>query len=474
MEDSAPVNSGSFDELIFKRELNEVYLLLDFISGRPDAHIWNLDVDVPARDKPGQKESPFDLYLRISQMRYPPADGPNDKAYDATVLLYVKDRLNSIAAPARGATIAYTYMYLAEYLPKSISGDPKANETQTKATVAMNAFPGLEPSAKRLRSRRKVISISGTVVFIVATYLLCWTVYGSILNKRFEDDRQSALNLEKDVYTQLIADKVAGTSKDVNGSVARVCCWDTVTKLSPAAQGLCGNWSYFQARYNKAIADAGEYAADSRFLTFFLPTASVKPRRSTAACEECATCSRASKDTVPASDVASATSTPSGSATVVIGPNASVASTTSAEANLDAVPGSNRLADFRQEDVQSVGLIVSVYSTYVLPLFFGFVGTVAAFLRDVGNKALSSTLAPRDESLAGVRLLLGAIAGIAVGLFYNPTASAQQVTSGLGVMTLSASAIAFLAGYAADVFFNFLDNVSSRVFTLGGGSAPSK
>jgi hypothetical protein len=130
--------------------------------------------------------------------------------------------------------------------------------------------------------------------------------------------------------------------------------------------------------------------------------------------------------------------------------------------------------DFRQEDVQSVGLIASVYSTYVLPLCFGFVGTVASFLRDTGNKALSSTLAPRDESLAGVRLLLGAIAGIAVGLFYSPTQSAQQVASGFGVLTLSASAIAFVAGYAADVFFNFLDNLSVRLFNLGGNTGSTK
>jgi hypothetical protein len=473
MDDSTLASSGSFDELIFKRELNEVYLLLDFISGRPDAHIWNLDVDVPVQDKPGVKETPFNLYLRISQMRYPPIDGPQNKAYDATVLLYVKDKLNSIAVPARGATIAYTYMYLAEYSPPL---DSRPADLQTKATVAMDAFPGLAPSALRLRKKRQRISITGTIAFIVATYLLCWTVYGSIINKRFEEDRQSALSLEKEIYMQIVADKAAGVSKDVRGDVAHICCWDTVSKLSAAAQGLCGNWSYYQARYDKAIADAGKYARDSRFLTFFLPTAPVKPRQSADACQACSPCSTAAMDMAPASTGAVAKpAIQSNSATAAN--ETSTASATSATRTTSSSgnsPGFDKRDDFRQEDVQSVGLIVSVFSTYVLPLFFGFVGTVASFLRDVGNKALTSTLAPRDESLAGVRLLLGAIAGIAVGLFYNPTTSAQQVTSGLGIMTLSASAIAFLAGYAADAFFNFLDNVSSRVFTLGGGSAPPK
>ena len=36
-------------------------------------------------------------------------------------------------------------------------------------------------------------------------------------------------------------------------------------------------------------------------------------------------------------------------------------------------------------------------------------------------------------------------------------------------MTLSASGIAFLAGYAADVFFTFLDATSERIFNLTGG-----
>jgi hypothetical protein len=92
-------------------------------------------------------------------------------------------------------------------------------------------------------------------------------VYGAVIIKRFEEDRQSALDLKKNLAIQLVTDKAAGTGKAVSGGVARVFCWDKVGELSLTAQGLCGNWSYFQARYGKAIADAGEYAMDSRFLS---------------------------------------------------------------------------------------------------------------------------------------------------------------------------------------------------------------
>jgi len=468
---------GNFDELIFKRELNEVYLLLDFISGRHDAHIWNLDVDIPVKGDTNRKETAFDLYRLISTMRYPPSGSSDteDKAYNATVLLYVKDKLNNIAAPARGMTIAYTYLYLAEELPPMVDpGDASASSAsiqgQTKATVARDAFPGLARSARRLRWKRNCISVVGSVAFVIAVYLLCWTVYGSVIIKRFEEDRQSALDLEKNIATQLVADKTAGT-----GGVTRVCCWDKVGALSPAAQALCGNWSYFQARYAKAIADAGEYAMDSRLLTFFLPTAKVQPKpQESSQCQGCGACSAKTAGDSNKAAGASAANAPSAENAGNSAITTSTARETAASALSSQTARRVSADDFRQEDVQSVGLIVSVYSTYVLPLCFGFVGTVASFLRDTGNKALLSTLAPRDESLAGVRLLLGAIAGIAVGLFYSPTQSAQQVTSGFGVLTLSASAIAFVAGYAADVFFNFLDNLSVRLFNMSGNTGSAK
>ena len=520
-----PAKIGAFDELIFKRELNEVYLLLDFISGRPDAHIWNLDVDIPSRDHPDQKETPFSLYRRVSEMRYPPeiengaAESARDKAYDATVLLYVKDKLNSIAAPARGMTIAYTYIYLGE--DEAGRGSGRSGEGQTKASVARDAFPGLIKSAYRLRERRTWISYFGFVSFVLSALLLCWTVYGSVILKRFEDDRQSTLSLEQNVYTQMLADQATGAGQRVNGSVAKICCWDSADKLSAQTRTLCGNWSYFQARYDKVIADAGRYASRSRILTFFFPIASVErpappppgQPQPTGACGLPLLTNSSADASTGAPDAANsihaigassgamtggtlASNTVSGGAPVhgasqieangtgAAQPTAtdsahstSAASTAGFSSPPTPAPGANESSEvsvFNQEDVQSIGLVVSVCSTYVLPLIFGLIGTISAFLRDTGNKTLASTLSPRDESLVFVRLLLGAIAGIAVGLFYNPTASAQQVTTGAGVLTLSASGFSFLAGYAADVFFTFLDKLSASVFRLASGEQSAK
>ncbi|SAK82652.1 hypothetical protein AWB79_05503 [Caballeronia hypogeia] len=489
MDQQAQAGPNNFDELIFKRELNEVFLLLDFVSGKADTHIWKLDVDVPVEadllkqqqagatssQVPLPKETPFNIYLRISTMRYPPVQSSTIKAYDATLLLYVKDRLNSFAFPARGATIAYTYMYLAEGVPLELeeaTGTKSGEPRQTKSTVASVAYPGLAKSAMRLRNKRIGITFAGIAAFILAMCLLCWTVYGSMILKRFEDDRKSALDIEKSVYAQVATDSSAATgNKKVKGDIALVCCWNSIDDLTSAARALCGTWSYYQSRYDKAIADAGAFAEESRFLTAPFATATVRPYVAKSACP-----AQADGKTKQIGNASG--NTPGAQSASAANAGAAAANGTSqtaavAVAAASVTAASEDVVRFRQEDMQSIGLVISVYSTYVLPICFGFVGTVASYLRSIGSKTLTSTLGPRDESLAYVRLLLGAIAGIAVGLFYDPTNAAQQISSGSGVMTLSASGIAFLAGYAADAFFVFLDAISERIFNLGSGG-PAK
>ena len=150
---------GTFDELIFRRELNEVHLLLDFISGRPNAHIWDLDGKVPlppsgarsatdvappTEEKPaccGKHDTTLDAFETIKwvcKLRYPPTPPSTDKAYDATLLFYVKDRLNSLAYPATGLSIAYTYIFVEEQRPIQGAHDPD-REAQTRASVAREA-----------------------------------------------------------------------------------------------------------------------------------------------------------------------------------------------------------------------------------------------------------------------------------------------------------------------------------------------
>ena len=80
-------DEGSFDELVFKRELNEVHLLIDFISGHADTRLWNLDVKVfENEDGKADGLSAFKIYERISELRYPQPHRPTPQKNHLTQL----------------------------------------------------------------------------------------------------------------------------------------------------------------------------------------------------------------------------------------------------------------------------------------------------------------------------------------------------------------------------------------------------
>ena len=114
---------------------------------------------------------------------------------------------------------------------------------------------------------------------------------------------------------------------------------------------------------------------------------------------------------------------------------------------------------------QTATSVLSVFTTYILPMMFALLGTLIGAFRAILNRIAVSELAPRDF----VRMLLGIptglVAGIAVGLFLSPTSVPIQGSGSVaGQLTLTASGLGFLAGYASQSFFTYLDNVMGTVF----------
>ena len=59
----------------------------------------------------------------------------------------------------------------------------------------------------------------------------------------------------------------------------------------------------------------------------------------------------------------------------------------------------------------------------------------------------------------------GLVAGVAVGLFLSPSSvPLEGAGSVAGELTLTASGLGFLAGYASQSFFTYLDNIVGTVF----------
>jgi len=112
---------------------------------------------------------------------------------------------------------------------------------------------------------------------------------------------------------------------------------------------------------------------------------------------------------------------------------------------------------FAQSVLDDVSLVYGAIATCILPVLYAILGTCAYLLRRFEQETRAKTFVPSKATSA--RFLIAAICGAVVGLF-NFT-----ITQGASISPL---AIAFLAGYATDVFFSFLEVLTKNT---SGGSA---
>ncbi len=92
--------------------------------------------------------------------------------------------------------------------------------------------------------------------------------------------------------------------------------------------------------------------------------------------------------------------------------------------------------------------------------------------RFLGQGDGTAMLEPRDSWLSWIRLVLGFVVGACIGLFftsYAPTQISQPTPTDTGSallssLSLSASGLAFLAGFGVEGVFNMLQELSPRVF----------
>ncbi len=106
---SNPDENGSaacqrIEDFIFVRELNEVFLLLDHISGRWDKSLYNFhnhDDGEPHIDE-------------LCAIGLAPPGSDEQRVAQAVKVLCAKNKLNAAARPATGLTIAFTLLVVGE------------------------------------------------------------------------------------------------------------------------------------------------------------------------------------------------------------------------------------------------------------------------------------------------------------------------------------------------------------------------
>lgn len=95
----------------------------------------------------------------------------------------------------------------------------------------------------------------------------------------------------------------------------------------------------------------------------------------------------------------------------------------------------------------AASLLYGAISACILPVLYALLGACAYLLRIFSEQVASQTFRPTYA--ASARFVIAAIGGAIVGLFNN-------FSIGQGA-SLSPLAVAFLVGYAADIFFSFLE-----------------
>jgi hypothetical protein len=111
--------------------------------------------------------------------------------------------------------------------------------------------------------------------------------------------------------------------------------------------------------------------------------------------------------------------------------------------------------------------ILALMSTYVLPLLYGMLGTVAYILRSVSRGVQERVLTESSVLNFWVRIPLGMLSGVAIGWFLN------EGTLPTGWDAVQPLALAFVAGYSVELIFTAMDRLVGAFTGRGAAATPA-
>lgn len=425
---SNPEENGSaacqrIEDFIFVRELNEVFLLLDHISGRWDKSLYNfhsLDDGEPHIDE-------------LCAIGLTAPESEQQRVAQAVKVLCAKDKLNAAARPATGLTIAFTLLVVGEdnrrdwrnWLRNRVFGNgAKENgsahnahwDKPTRLTLARTAFPGLVRVASSFNVRMKVV-VYLLLLGLVLTCLMSWHVAGgSAILQHLDAVQVAQATLSKEIAEAEFKHTASATAPPVQF------CSET------DGAGLLHYRSTeeFQLCTRRQQLSAQAAAISMNLRDWLVPW------------QACYGVLARPFGRLPEGGVVQALATPA--------------------------EKENRLQRALEEQARVVTLVVG---TAVLPLCYGVLGSGAAVVRGLWAKMRESLLSPRDFTLALLQLALGATIGACIALFVNPSGQTPGSEIGLlGNWALSTSALSFIAGFGVEGVFVALESLVRRVFNI--------
>lgn len=405
---------------VLSRELSEVHLLLDNISANPTTTVTELATIERPRNL-GE-----DWIERVCEINWPP-DVDDDKAADASLLISAKDYLNRLSHPASGSTIAFTLLVTQENERARRRGAGEADPEPTpppgggpsRASLAEQAYPDLMDKALRFRAAMRWMCI-GLVVALLITCMLSWYVaYGNAALSEYETASMALTEAQTRVNEAEAAEDQAG----VNAAAAE-----------PAGEG---------GETGAAAGGAGTVAAT--------------PAGTAAATGAAQPYSRYCRRTISSATQAQACTAQDLAQQAVDRAQQRLASWVCITCIGDGstgkiIPEAPSLAAAR----------ANIMGSAMLPFLYGLLGAGAAIIRSLSRKIRASLLSPRDLHLSLQQLALGAVIGAVIGMFV----AAPDGEGLLGPVTLSASAISFIAGFGVEAVFQAIESLITRIFNL--------
>lgn len=464
-------------DFIFARELAEVYLLLDYLSGRSNKSLAAAIGD-------GADDAGNAWIKKICAIGWPPKGTQTEQAEQAATLLLAKDKLNSAAKPANGASIAFTLLVagdddatalrkarrrkarrrwwsaffrqikaphkkgssnsggVADQVPPPTpqgdgpphSGATWDGEPPSRFSLARLAYPGLVTTASQFNWQIKAIILL-LFVWLIFTCMLSWNIAaGQAILARLDGLEVTKVAIQKRISDAEIEDvkrgptdgsaPAAAGAATVKPPVQRYCDQPRLlpTKDSPngrvklpqfndaTQRQICDILAENRIDYANSREDLADWLAPWGWLKGF----------SRYLCG-----GRCLND------------------------------------ESLAVP------DYAVNEKQWAAVLVQVLAIAVLPLCYGFLGAGAAVVRNIWGKMRDSLLSPRDLTLSLGQLALGAVIGACIGLFVTPTGANAQGAAGLtAAVTLTPSALSFIAGFGVEGVFVALESFIKRVFNI--------
>ena len=449
-------------EIIFARQLAEVYLLIDNVTNFPNKHM----PPAPANDP--QYAAVFgkhgDWLSQICSIPWPPhVEAEDDESDDdaskmAARLFLARDILNNAAEPANGMTIAFTQAVLemrrsTRTAPEELYPESKElNSTSLGQALASDrmafiAYPSLAHEAQKFNNSVSLLN-RFVIFFAIFTFVVSWQVgSGSALLANVASARDNYAGANQAIDTAMQYGSIASTggpaptppARPVRGrgpikAIAAVPAPTTTISTGPTDPAIfCGNPSPIgnaargqEIARRKVCADLNDRSASLIVAERDLEQWNERQDHGWSA-----------------------------------GGTAALASLLNWREDPAAMQPCAKASCFNDAavDTQWASVWIHVIGGIVLPIFYGVLGAGAAAMRMLSAKIKDSTLTPRDGRLVWINMALGSLAGGCIGLFVNTDTAVPSAIS-----HLSTSALCFLAGFSVERVFGMLERIADTAF----------